>query len=298
MRIFLTGATGWIGSAVVPELTRAGHEVVGLARSDASAATLEAAGAAAVRGSLDDHDTLRAAAAAADGVIHLAFKHDQAFAGDFPAAAAADRAAIQALGAGLAGTDRPLVIATGLAGHASGSVVTEDDAPATDTPAGQRMLAETLALGLAADGVRVSSVRLSPTVHGEGDPNFVATLVALAREKGVSGYLDGGGCWPAVHRDDAATLFRLAVESAPAGSVLHGAAEEGVPLQAIAEAIGSRLGVPAAPIAPEQAEEHFGWLSGFVAIDVRASSAQTRERLGWEPRHPGLLEDIEQGRYT
>ena len=298
MRVLVTGATGWIGSAVVPELIGAGHEVVGLSRSDASAAALDAAGGDAVRGSLDDLDALRSAAAASDGVVHLAFKHEEAFSGDFPAATAADRRVIETLGEALAGSGRPLVIASGLAGHASGTLVTEDEAPDTSSIPGERMLGERLALALAGSGVRSSSVRLAPTVHGEGDGAFVATMVAIARATGVSGYLgEGRNTWPAVHRLDAARLFRLALETAPAGSVLHGAAEEGVPLRAIAEAIGRHLGVPATSVAPERADEHFGWLAAFVALDVRASSALTRERVGWTPTHPGLVEDLDQGHY-
>ena len=298
MRVLVTGATGWIGSAVVPELIGAGHEVVGLARSDASATALAAAGAEALRGSLDDLDELRAAAAASDGVVHLAFKHEEAFSGDFPAATAADRRAIETLGAALADSGRPLVIASGLSGQAPGTLVTEHDVPKTDSPAAERMLAEQLALSLAASGVRSASVRLSPTVHGEGDPAFVTALVGIARAQGVSGFIgDGQNHWPAVHRLDAARLFRLALETAPAGSVLHGVDDEGVPVRAIAEVIGRQLDLPVTSIAPADAAEHFGWLAGFVALDVRASSALTRERLGWQPTHPGLLEDLEQGHY-
>lgn len=298
MRAFVTGPTGFIGSAVVPELVGAGHEVVGLARSDASAAALTTAGAEALRGSLDDLDELRSAAAASDGVIHLAFKHEEAFSGDFPAATAADRRAVQALGAALAGSDRPLVIASGLSGHAPGTLVTEEDAPETESTTGERMLAEQQVVALAASGVRSSSVRLSPTVHGDGDQAFVATMIAVARDKGVSGYIgEGQNHWPTVHRLDAARLFRLALETAPAGSVLHGVAEEGVPVRAIAEVIGRHLDLPATSIAAEEAGEHFGWLAGFVALDVRASSALTREQLGWQPTHPGLIDDLEQGHY-
>ncbi len=299
MRIFVTGATGWIGSAVVPELLGNGHEVVGLARSDASAAALAALGAEAVRGTLDDLDVLRDAAASADGVVHLAFKHEEAFSGDFGAAVSADRQAVDALGDALAGSDKPLVIASGLAGHAPGSVVTEDDAPDSSSTVAGRMATEEAVLGLAARGVRSASVRLAPSVHGEGDPGFVASLVAAAREHGVSGYTgDGTNTWPAVHRLDAARLFRLAVESAPAGTVLHGCADEGVELRAIAEAIGRRLALPATSIDAAAAPAHFGWLAGFLAIDVRASSAKTQELLGWEPMHPGLLADLDAGRYT
>lgn len=298
MRVLVTGATGWIGTAVVPELIGAGHSVIGLARSDASAAALVDAGAEAVRGSLEDLEALRSAAEAADGVVHLAFKNEEAFAGDFAAAAVADRNAIASLGAALEGSRRPLIVTTGLAAHPSGTHVTEDDPADTTTVAGERMLAEEMVRSLAASGVRSASVRLSPSVHGKGDPGFAAVLVAIAREKGVSAYIgDGQNHWPAVHRRDAARLFRLALEKAPAGSVLHGAAEEGVPFRAIAEAIGRSLDVPTASIAPEQAVEHFGWMAGFAALDIRASSTKTRERVGWEPTQPGLVQDIEQGEY-
>jgi nucleoside-diphosphate-sugar epimerase len=295
MRVFVTGATGWIGSAVVPELIDAGHEVVGLARSDVAAEALAAAGAQAHRGTLDDLDGLRAPAAACDGVIHLAFKHDVAFSGDFEAASDADRRAIETFGAALEGSDRPLVIASGLAGIKPGAVATEQDMPDRASPAGHRALSERTALALAGSGVRSSSVRLAPSVHGEGDHGFVARLVDIAREKSVSGHVgDGANHWPAVHRLDAARLFRLALESAPAGSVLHGSAEQGVPTRAIAEAIGRRLDLPVASVDPK----HFGWLGGFFAMDAQASSAGTRELLGWQPTQPRLLEDLEEGRYT
>ena len=298
MRIFVTGASGFIGSAVVPELISAGHQMMGLARSEGSAAKLEAAGAEVLRGDLDDLDTLRAGADASDGVIHLAFKHEEAFSGNFPVATAADRRVIETFGAALEGSGRPLAIATGLSGHPAGALVTEDDAPDTGSVVGERMFAEQLVRSLASSGVRSSSVRLSPTVHGDGDRAFVATLVGIARDKGVSSYIgEGQNHWPAVHRLDAARLFRLALERAPAGSVLHGVADEGVPVRTIAEVIGRQLGVPTTSIAPEGAGAHFGWLAGFAALDVRASSVLTRERLGWGPTHPGLIEDLEQGHY-
>ncbi|MFD8157427.1 SDR family oxidoreductase [Streptomyces malaysiensis] len=299
MRIFVTGASGWIGSALVPELIDAGHQVIGLARSDSSAAALTAAGAEVVRGTLDDLDVLGTTTAAADGVIHLAFKHDIAFTGDYQGAAEADRRAVDTFADALAGTDRPFVLASGLVGLKSGQVSTERDTPTVNgTPASLRSATATAALALASRGVRSSVVRLSPTCHGEGDNGFMAHLVATARAKGVSGYLgDGDQRWPAVHRLDAARLFRLAVEKAPAGAVLHGVAEEGIALRDIAEVIGRHLDVPTASVAPEAAAEHFTWLSDFVALDSPASNALTRELLDWRPTHPGLLEDLDKGHY-
>ncbi len=291
MHVFVTGASGWIGSAVVPELIENGHEVTGLARSDASADALEHAGAAVVRGSLDDLDVLRDAAAASDGVIHLAFKHEEAFAGDFPAATAADRAAIDALAEPLKGTDRPLVIASGLAGLKPGTVGTEDDEQAT---AIERTLSEQQLLALAGEGVRAVSVRLAPTTHGEGDNGFMAVIVATAREAGVAGYPgDGSSHWPAVHRSDAARLFRLAVERAPAGSVLHAAGEQGVTQADIARAIGRGLDLPVESVPAET----FGWMGTFISLDIQASNAKTRALLDWEPTGPTLIEDLEKGAY-
>ncbi|WP_153538306.1 SDR family oxidoreductase [Streptomyces sp. RB17] len=300
MRIFVTGASGWIGSAVVPELIDAGHRVVGLARSDASAAALTAAGADVVRGTVDDLDVLRDAAAASDGVIHLAFKHDIAFSGDFQGAAEADRRAVDVFGETLAGSDRPFVLASGLAGLAPGRVATERDTAGFDgSPVSIRATTAQEVLAFASRGIRSSVVRLSPTCHGEGDNGFMAMLVATARTKGLSGYTgDGANRWPAVHRLDAAHLFRLAVEHAPAGSVLHGVAEEGVAMRDIAEAIGRHFDVPVASVAPEAAPEHFGWMAGFVGLDLPASSTLTRELLDWKPAHPGLLEDLDKGHYA
>jgi nucleoside-diphosphate-sugar epimerase len=305
MRIFVTGASGWIGSAVVPELIGAGHQVVGLARSDASTDALAAAGAAVQRGTLDDLDVLRSAAAASDGVIHLAFKHDLAFSGDFKGAADADRRAVEALGDALAGSDRPLVIASGTLGVSPGHLATERDGHGSDPalaawgegPAARHATAE-YTLSLASRGVRSSVMRLPPTNHGDGDNGFMATLVAIARDTGVSGYLgDGANRWPAVHRLDSARLFRLAVERAPAGSTLHAVADEGVPIRDIAAVIGAHLDVPVEPVAPERAGEHFTWLAGFIGLDAPASSALTRELLGWEPAQPGLIEDLDEGHY-
>ncbi|MEV5600888.1 SDR family oxidoreductase [Streptomyces sp. NPDC052299] len=303
MRVFITGASGWIGSAVVPELIGAGHQVVGLARSDASAEALAAAGAEVRRGSLDDLDVLREAAADAEGVLHLAFKHDIAFSGDFQGATDADRKAIDAFGDALAGSGKPFVIASGLLGLAPGRVATEEDGQAADPdaptggPTGRQDNARAT-IALASRDVRSSVVRLPPTVHGDGDQGFVAGLIAAARAKGVSGYVgDGSQRWPAAHRTDAAHLFRLALEDAPAGSTLHAAAEEGVVLQSVAETIGRHLGVPTASVAPEDAPGHFGWLAGMVSLDSPASSARTRERLGWKPAGPGLIDDLDEGHY-
>jgi nucleoside-diphosphate-sugar epimerase len=291
MRVLLTGASGFIGSAIVPELLGAGHPVVGLARSDASAAAVAAAGAEVHRGALDDLDSLRAGAAAADGVIHTAFIHDFS---DMPASARTDLRAIETLGAALEGSDRPLVITSGVAVLPVGGAGTERDEPDRGSAGAHRIASEDAALALAARGVRSSVVRPAPSVHGEGDHGFVAALIGIARETGVSGYVgDGANRWPAVHRLDTARLYRLAVESAPAGSVLHAVAEEGVPTREIAEVIGRHLDLPMAAVAPE----HFGWLGGFFAADLRASSALTRELLGWEPAHLGLIEDLEQGHY-
>ncbi|MFB8025009.1 SDR family oxidoreductase [Streptomyces sp. NPDC056465] len=299
MRIFVTGASGWIGSAVVPELIDAGHQVAGLARSDSSAAALTEAGAEVVRGTVDDLGVLRDEAAAADGVIHLAFKHDIAFSGDFLGAAEADRRAVDAFGDALEGTGRPLVIASGVAGLLPGRVATERDLPTIDgSPVSVRAATSRAVLDLAPRGIRSSVVRLSPTCHGEGDNGFTATLVAVARAQGVSGFIgDGANRWPAVHRLDAARLFRLAVEKAPAGSVLHGVAEEGVAIRDIAEVIGRHLGVPVASVDPSAAGEHFGWLAGFLAVDAPASHALTGELLDWHPTRPGLLQDLEAGHY-
>jgi nucleoside-diphosphate-sugar epimerase len=305
MRVFVTGASGWIGSAVVPELIGAGHQVVALARSDESAAALLAAGAEVERGTLDDLETLGRAAAASDGVIHLAFKHEIAFTGDFAGAADADRRAVETLGQALEGSDRPFVIASGLLGLAPGKVATEADGhvldPATSGP-GQGLSTRAgtaeLTLGFTSRGVRSSVFRLPPTCHGDGDNGFMAIVVGIARAKGVSGYMgDGSQRWPAAHRLDVARLFRLALEQAPAGSTLHGAAEEGVPLGDVAEVIGRHLGLPVAAVAPEEAAEHFGFLAPLLALDSPASSAVTRALLGWQATQPGLIADFEAGHY-
>jgi nucleoside-diphosphate-sugar epimerase len=305
MRVFVTGASGWIGSAVVPELIGAGHEVTGLARSDASAAALAAAGARVQAGTLDDLDGLRRAAAASDGVIHLAFKHDIAFSGDFQGAADADRRVVETFGEALAGSERPFVIASGIIGLATGRVGTEQDGhgldpavPAADTGPRTRLATAEITLSLASRGVRSSVVRLPPTCHGDGDHGFLATLVRIARDKGVSGYIgDGSNRWPAVHRLDAARLFHLALEKAPAGSTLHAVADEGVPIRAIAEVIGRHLDLPVVAVSPDEAGGHFSWLAGFLAADSPASSTLTRELLGWQPTQPELIDDLDKGHY-
>jgi nucleoside-diphosphate-sugar epimerase len=303
MKLFVTGASGWIGSAVVPELLGAGHEVVGLARSEASAKRLEAAGALVHRGDLDDPDGLAKAAADSDGVIHLAFQHEVAFGGNFAAAATADRTAVESMGAALADSDRPFVLASGLLGLTAGRVATEDDglvpnAALRANPAGRRAATALFTLSLRGTGVRSSVLRLPPTVHGDGDHGFMATFVDIARQRGVAGYVgEGTNRWPAVHRSDAARLARLAVEAAPAGSVLHAVGDEGVPFRQIAEAMGRALELPAESVAPADAVEHFAHLGHFVALDSPATAAVTRELLGWEPTGPSLIEDLEQDHY-
>lgn len=293
MRVFVTGASGWIGSATVRELVGAGHQVLGLARSDTAAASVAALGAEVLRGGLDDPDSLRAGAEASDGVVHLAYHHDFS---QMERAAQLDRQAIEAIGAVLEGTDRPLVIASGLAGFAPGRSVTERDQP--DPGVHPRLANAQATLALAARGVRSSVVRFAPTVHGDGDPGFVAVLVGIAREKGVAAYIgDGENRWAAVHRADAAVLVRLAVEGAPAGSVLHAVAEQGVPTREIAEAIADGLDLPVVSVPAEQAADHFGWLGRFFGMDAAASSDLTRELLGWEPTRHGLLADLKQGHY-
>jgi nucleoside-diphosphate-sugar epimerase len=309
MRVFVTGASGWVGRGLVPELTAAGHEVVGLARSDASAQALQAAGVEVRPGSLDDLDTLRDAALASDGVVHLGFKHDIAFSGDFAGATAADRRAIETFGEALAGSDKPFVIASGILavlGLAPGVVATERDglaAAAADrqvpiSGANDRLSNAHYTVALAARGVRSSVVRLPPSTHGEGDNGFIPVAIGFAREKGAAAYVgDGANRWPAVHRDDAAHLFRLALESAPAGSVLHAVGDEGVPIREVAEIFAAHLDVPATSVPPERAWEYVGFLGGFWGFDGPASARITHELLGWEPTRPGLIADLKEGHY-
>jgi nucleoside-diphosphate-sugar epimerase len=293
MRVFVTGASGFIGSAVVPELIGAGHQVVGLARSDASADALAAAGAKVYRGSLEDLDSLSDAATSADAVIHLAFIHDFS---DYARSVQTDLRAVETIGEALEGSGKPFVITAGTLMLAIlGRLATEED---VSDPALPRVASENTAIALAERGVRSSVVRLAPSVHGDGDTGFVPRLIAIARDKGASVFVgDGSNRWPAVHRPDAARLYRLAAEVAPAGSRLHGAGEEGVPFREIAETIGSQLQLPVLSIPAEDAAEHFGFLSAFVSLDNPTSSALTRQLLGWKPEGPGLIADLEQGHY-
>ncbi len=280
------------------ELLAADHAVLGLARSDASAGAVAAAGAEVCRGDIGDLDVLRSAARDSDGVVHLAFRHDIAFTGDFQTAVDSDRSAIEAFGEALAGTDRPLAIASGVAGLKPGTLATERDMAEPFPGAGGRVSNERLALALSERGVRSISVRFAPTVHGLGDNGFIARIVAADRMAGSAAYLgEGLNRWPAVHRSDAACLVRLGIEGAPAGSVLHAVGEQGVPLREVAEVIGRGLDLPVTSITAEQAGTQFGFLAGFLALDMPTSNALTRELLSWEPSGPGLVADLEQGHY-
>ena len=295
MRVFVTGASGFIGSAVVQELLGAGHDVVGLARSDASAEALKAAGADVFQGSLDEPEDLARAADASDGVIHLAFKHDFS---QFAANCEADRVAVEAMGGALVGSGKPFVITSGtlmVAFVAPGQLGTEEFAPPAGIP---RVASEIATLGFASKGVRASVIRLPPTTHADGQGGFAPVLIGIAKEKGVAGYVgDGQNRWPAVHRSDAARLFRLALEKGSGGKRYHAVQDEGIPMRRLAEVIGAGLKLPTASIAPADAPAHFGFLAMFAGLDAPSSSKLTREELGWAPTGPGLIEDLETGPY-
>jgi nucleoside-diphosphate-sugar epimerase len=295
MRVFVTGATGWVGSAVVRELLDVGHQVLGLARSDEGAAAVKAAGAEVHRGDLNDLDSLRTGAAASDGVIHTAYNH--AFT-DYAAAAVLDRQVIVALGEVLAGSDRPLIVTEGVQRSAPGQMGTEESVPPPGSFGYPRFESEEAAVSFVERGVRVAVVRFPPTVHGRGDHGFASILINIARTKGVSAYPgDGSNRWPAVHRLDAAHLHCLALQSAPSAARLNGVAEEGVPVRQIAEVIGRHLDVPVTSIPPEKASEHFGFIGILFAQDLPASSAKTQKLLGWHPAQPGLIQDLDEGHY-
>jgi nucleoside-diphosphate-sugar epimerase len=292
MLFFVTGATGFIGSAIVEELINAGHQVLGLARSDEAAKSLVAAGAGVHRGSLEDMESLRSGAAAADGVIHTAFIHDFS---NYGPAAEADKRAIETLGGALSGSDRPLVVTSGsLLAQRQGPLATEEDAHNPNFP----RKSEEVALALAARGVHTSILRLPPSVHGNGDHGFVPRLISIASEKGVSAFIgDGLNRWPAVHRLDAAHLYRLILEKGTAGATYHGVADEGVQTREIAGAIGRGLNLPVVSKSREEAADHFGWMALFFGIDGPASSAQTQQQLGWRPVQPGLIADLKAEHY-
>lgn len=296
MRVFVTGASGWIGSATVDELLAAGHEVTGLARSDASAAAIQAKGAHVRRGDLDALDSIHAGAMDAEAVIHLANKHDWS---NPAASSAAERAAVQTIGDALVGTGRLFLFASGVAGLTQGRPATEDDPSQAHGPDSPRGGSENLALEFVDRGVHSVSLRFAPTVHGAGDHGFIATIAGIARQKGVSGYPgDGTNRWAAVHRADAGRLVALGLENAPAGARLHAVAEQGVPTREIAEAIGRAFDLPVTSINPDDVQDHFGWIATFFAMDLVATSTATGELLGWTPIGPTLIEDIDTDAYS
>jgi len=295
MRVFVTGASGFVGSAVVQELIAAGHKVIGLARSDSSAKALEVIGAQVHRGDLEDLESLKSGASASDGVIHTGFIHDFA---RFKEVCETDGRAIEAIGSALSGSDHPFVITSGTALVSPGRLATEDILPAPVAHSHPRVASELAADALASLSVRTSIIRLSPSVHGDGDHGFIPMLIDIARKKGVSAYIgDGLNRWTAVHRLDAAHLYRLALENAKAGTRFHGVAEEGIAFKDIAEIIGKQLNIPVVSKSPEEAADHFGWFAGFAGLDCPASSKITREQLSWNPVQTTLLADMEYGTY-
>jgi len=296
MRVFVTGATGFVGSAIVQELINVGHQVIGLARSEAAAKSLSTAGGQVHRGDLEDLESLRSGSAISDGVIHTGFIHDFS---KFKEVCETDRHAIEAIGSALAGSNRPFIITSGIGILPPGGLATEETAPPSGPTSHPRAASEQAADSVAARGGRVSVVRLPPSVHGDGDHGFVPTLVSIARKKGMSVYIgDGLNRWPAVHRLDAARLFRLALEKTPAAQTrFHGVAEEGVAFREIAEVIGRHLNIPVMSKSPEEAAQHFGWFAHFAAMNNPASSQRTRELLGWKPKQPGLIADLDRSRY-
>jgi len=299
MRVLITGASGHIAAAVIPELIAHGHQVLGLARSDASAAAGERLGAEVLRGDLDDHDTLRSAAVTVDGVIHLAFKHDDLLTGNFLNAVAADLAVTQAIGETLVGTDKPFITTGGTLMLAMAGITGRPGSEEDQSAGGPRVDAANYTIGLARRGVRSSVVRLAPMVHSELDHHgFTHALIGFARETGVAGYTgDGSNRWPAANTHDIGVLYRLALEQAPAGATLHGVGDTGIPRKVIAETIAGKLGVEARSVSVDEAAHYLGFLADFAGLDNPTSNDRTRALLGWEPTHPGWVEDVQTGHY-